>query len=92
MQKKLIQTNCGYTVANVEGLLGIERGHVRYWRKKLDPLPERSRFSASILLAYRVIKTLVIDKNIAVRRIKNFDDIFKVCVDVSRQHKLDRLV
>ena len=83
MSKNLVQINRGYSRTELEGFLGVTRGQVRYWRKNLDPLPERSYFSGPVVLVYRAIKYLVIDMNISVKKLHNFHDVFKKCVETS---------
>ena len=47
----------------------------RYWRKNLDPAPERSCFSAQDVLCYRIIKTLIVRKHLKPALLKEFDMI-----------------
>ncbi len=81
MNKSLTQVNRGYSRIDLEKLLGVSRGKIRYWREKFDPLPQRSHFSGPVLLVYRAITCLVIDMNISVKNINNFHEVFKQCVE-----------
>jgi len=79
--EKLVQINKGYTRKDLQGLLGVTRGEVRYWKDNLDPFPERSLYSGPVLLAYRIIKYIVKDAGIKVQNIHGFKAIFRQCVE-----------
>lgn len=71
----------GYKPHVARELLGITKERLRYWKANLDPKPTRTHFSASDLLAYRIIKACVQDLRIIPNELKTFDlsSIFEFC-------------
>lgn len=65
--------NIGFKPHLVRDLLGLSKERFRYWRKKLDPIPKRSHFSSSDILAYRVLRTLIEGRREPVEFLSRFD-------------------
>lgn len=53
--------------------MDIPRQSFRYWRKHLDPLPERKVFDKETLFAYRLLASIIQDKHIPVKTLEKFD-------------------
>ncbi len=49
----------GFKPQEMTDLLSVPPQSFRYWREQLDPFPHKARFTASDLLAYRIVKFLI---------------------------------
>lgn len=68
----------GFKPHVVIALLGISGQTLRYWRKQLDPQPQRSLFSSPDVLALRLIKAFTHHHDTSVRMLKKcgFSSLF----------------
>lgn len=71
----------GYKPHVAEAVLGISRQTFENWRKQLDPQPNRTALSTPVLLAYRIITSLIRNRLIRVGDLKkiNVFAIFEIC-------------
>lgn len=87
-------TSRGYKPHTAAEILGVGKETLRYWRAHMDPKPARSHYPAGVVLAYRIIKTLVRNRHIPVQTLERCDwtKIFHMCETLSMEKLRDYYV
>lgn len=77
----LFDKSKGYKPHVVREKLGLSSQKLRNWRKILDPIPTRPRFSTDVMLAYRIIKYMIEDLRFKPSDLKRYEPskIFEFC-------------
>ena len=77
------ENNCtvGFKAKGACDLLEITKETLRYWKKHLDPIPNRSTFSSIDIFKYRIFKELIYYSGVSVRALEkyNWKEVFEHC-------------
>ena len=75
----------GFKPQEIIDLLDVGSQRFRYWRKNLDPMPHRPKFTARDALAYHILKVLILRRGISVKELVLFDtkQLFDWCHNVT---------
>jgi hypothetical protein len=63
----------GYKPQVLREAVNISKEQLRYWRKHLDPKPNRPAFSYQDIFVYRIIKSLHEDRFVSIHDLSKFD-------------------
>lgn len=84
----------GFKPHLVRDMLALPKERFRNWRNKLDPNPHKAYFSATDLLAYRVMKALIDKHSVPVEYLSNIDfsEIFVLFASTDRSELKNKVI